>query len=74
MKAVDERLPLVVETDASDHGIAAVLNLSGRPLAFFSRTLSPSASLGCREGDLCYSRSAYEMAALFNRVFTLILC
>ncbi|XP_055874670.1 uncharacterized protein LOC129924424 [Biomphalaria glabrata] len=34
--------PLIVETDASDIAVAATLNQDGRPIAFFSRTLSPS--------------------------------
>lgn len=36
----DETLPLDVETDASDTAVAATLSQSGRPIAFFSRTLS----------------------------------
>ena len=40
--AVDTSLPFTLETDASDFAIAAVLNQSGRPVAFFSRTLQPS--------------------------------
>ena len=39
---VNYQTPLVVETDASDSAIAATLNQEGRPVAFFSRTLTPS--------------------------------
>ena len=38
--SVDEKIPLVVETDASDTAIAATLNQANRPVAFFSRTLT----------------------------------
>ena len=38
---IDESLPFQVECDASDHTLAATLNQQGRPVAFFSRTLSP---------------------------------
>ena len=41
-EAIDEQSPFVVETDVLDHGIAATLNQSDRPVAFFSHTLSPS--------------------------------
>ncbi|XP_055862342.1 uncharacterized protein LOC106074444 [Biomphalaria glabrata] len=39
---IDYTRPLTVETDASDIAIAATLNQDGRPVAFFSRTLSQS--------------------------------
>ena len=42
---IDDKLPFVVETDASDHCIAAALNQSVGPVAFFSRTLSKSEKL-----------------------------
>jgi len=42
VQTVDGSLPLVVETDASEYAIAATLNQSGRPVAFFSRTLTGS--------------------------------
>ena len=35
IRTVDESLPFVVETDASDIAFAAVLNQGGRPVAFF---------------------------------------
>ena len=38
--AIDSTVPFVVKTDASDHAIIATLNQSGRPVAFFTRTLS----------------------------------
>ena len=40
MTAIDEKLPFQIETDASDYAIAATLNQNGRPVAFFSRSLS----------------------------------
>ena len=40
--SIDPEQSLIVETDASDIALAASLNQNGRPVAFFSRTLSPS--------------------------------
>ena len=39
LASIDEDIPFVVETDASNFSIAATLNQGGRPVAFFSRTL-----------------------------------
>ncbi|KRX21394.1 Retrovirus-related Pol polyprotein from transposon 17.6 [Trichinella nelsoni] len=40
--AIDDELPFTVETDASDHAIAATLSQIGKPVSFFSRMLSNS--------------------------------
>ena len=42
VRSIDETVPFVVETDASDAAIAATLTQAGRPVAFFSRTLNTS--------------------------------
>ena len=42
LQLVDERLPFVVECDASDRATSATLNQGGRPIAFTSRTLQGS--------------------------------
>ena len=38
--SIDPDKPLVVETDASDYALAASLTQEGKPVAFFSKTLS----------------------------------
>ena len=38
--AIDSSLPFEIETDALEHAIAAPLTQNGRPVAFFSRTLT----------------------------------
>ena len=40
LMAIDEDQKFVVETDASNVAISATLNQNGKPVAFFSRTLS----------------------------------
>ena len=40
VSTIDENVPFVVETDASDYALAATLNQAGRPVAFFSKSLS----------------------------------
>ena len=39
---IDKTIPFTVETNVSNHTIAAILNQPGRPISFFSRTLSIS--------------------------------
>lgn len=39
VRAIDDKIPFVVETDASDYALAATLSQDGRPVAFFSRCL-----------------------------------
>lgn len=38
--SIDETLPFVVETVASDHALAATLSQNGRPVAYYFKSLS----------------------------------
>ncbi|PFX19708.1 Retrovirus-related Pol polyprotein from transposon 17.6 [Stylophora pistillata] len=42
LHSIDESLPFIVETDASETALSATLNQGGRPVAFMSRTLQGS--------------------------------
>lgn len=42
LSAIDDKIPFVVETDASADAIAASLTQGGKPVAFFSRSLGKS--------------------------------
>ena len=53
-------MPFTVECDASNHTLAASLNQGGRPIAFHSRTLSPS--------ERRYSAVEKEAAAIIDAV------
>ena len=64
-----------METDASDFAVAATLNQDGRPVAFHSRTLSPS-----KQRHSAVEKEAYAVVEalkkwrhlLIGRHFTLV--
>ena len=59
LRSIDESLPFLVETDVSNHAIAATLSQQGRP-AFFSITLNRS--------ELKHSTIEKEAAAIIEAV------
>ena len=75
VSAIEDHVPFVVETDASDTTIAATLSQGSRPVAFFSRTLSNS-----EKNHSAVEKEAYAIVEslrkwrhfLIGRHFTLI--
>ena len=60
LEVIDEKLPFVIETDASENAISATLNQQNRPVAFFSRMLN--------KHELKHSSIEKEAAAIVEAV------
>ena len=60
--SIDNTVPFVVETDASDHATTATLNQSGRPVVFFSRNLS-----GSEQRHSAVEKEAYTIVEALRR-------
>ena len=60
LTSIDEKLPFVVECDASEHMLGATLNQGGKPVAFYSHTFSSNESR--------YSIVEKEAAAIIDSV------
>ena len=73
--AIDESVPFTVECDASHSALAGTLNQSGRPVAFFSRTLRGSEILHSsveKEAQAIVESIRYWRHFLTGRHFTLV--
>ena len=60
LKVIDEKLPFVIETDASENAISATLNHQNRPVAYFLKMLN--------KHELKHSNIKKEAAAIVEAV------
>ena len=60
LTCIKERVPFVVECDASNHTLSATLNQGGQPVAFHSRTFTPT--------EFRYSTVEKEAVAIIDAV------
>ena len=75
LMSIDENIPFVIETDASDFSISATLNEDGHPVAFHSRTLQGSElshSSIEKEAQAIVEATEHWKHFLLGRYFTLI--